>query len=107
MSLTIYKDIRFINALASICKTRTRSKRAASEAYPTDQLTDPRPTAEAGAETEFAMQEETAIGEETLFINKVLTAAKAGERRRYREFELDELASANESVIRDETISDN
>jgi hypothetical protein len=36
----------------------------------------------------------------------VPTAAKAGERRRCGEFELDELASAEESAAGDETISD-
>jgi hypothetical protein len=71
-----------------------------------DKLTDPGPTAEARAETEFATQGETAIGEETLFVDKIPTAAEAGERCRYREFELDELASADESAIGDETISD-
>jgi hypothetical protein len=56
--------MRSINASASICKPGTGSKRAAGEAHLTDKLTDPRPAAEAGAETEFATQGETAIGEE-------------------------------------------
>ena len=47
------------------------------------------------------------MGEETLFVDEVPTAAEAGKKRRYREFELDELASANKSAIRDETISNN
>jgi hypothetical protein len=86
MSPAIHKDIRSINALALICKPRTRSERAASEAYLTDKLTNPRPTAKARVETEFATQGETAIGEEILFVDKVPTAAKAGERRCYDEF---------------------
>jgi hypothetical protein len=98
--------MRSINASASICKPGTGSKRAAGEAHLTDKLTDPRPAAEAGAETEFATQEETAIGEEILFVDEVPTAAEAGERRCYDEFELDELASADEFATRDETISD-
>jgi hypothetical protein len=98
--------MRSINASASICKTGTRSKCAASEAHPTDKLTDPGPATEARAEMEFVTQGETAIGEETLFVDEVPTAAKAGERRRYGEFELDELASADESATGDETISD-
>ena len=89
MSTAVHKDIKSINALATICKPRTRSKRAASEAHPTDKLTN-----------------KTLIGEETLFVDKVPTATKAGERRHYREFELDELASAKESTVGDETISD-
>jgi hypothetical protein len=39
-------------------------------------------------------------------VDEVPTAAEAGERRRYGEFELDELASADESPTEDETISD-
>ena len=89
MSTAIYKDIKSINALAAICKPRTRSKRATSEAHPTDKLTN-----------------ETLIGEETLLVDEVPTAAKAGERRHCGEFELDELASAKESIAEDETISD-
>jgi hypothetical protein len=106
MSTAVYKDIKSINASAAICKPRTGSKRAAGEAHPTDKLTDPRPIAKARTETEFATQGETLIGEETLFVDEVPTAAEAGERRHYREFELDELASANESATGDETISD-
>jgi hypothetical protein len=52
------------------------------------------------------LTDETLIGEETLFVDEVPTATKAGERRRYREFELDELASAKGSAAGDETISD-
>jgi hypothetical protein len=37
----------------------------------------------------------------------VLSTTKASEGRRYKEFELDELASTDKSVIRDKTISDN
>lgn len=95
-----------INASAAICKPGTGSKRAASEAHPTDKLTDPEPAAEAGAETEFATQGETTMGEEPLFVDEVPTAAEAGERRRYGKLELDELASADESATGDETMSD-
>jgi hypothetical protein len=63
------------------------SKRAAGEAHPTDKLTD-----------------ETLIGEETVFVDEVPTAAKASERRYCKEVELDELASAEESAVGDETI---
>jgi hypothetical protein len=56
--------------------------------------------------TEIATQREIAIGEETLFVDGVPTAAEAGERRRCRECELDELASADESAIGEEMISD-
>jgi hypothetical protein len=55
---------------------------------------------------EFTMQVETPIGEETLFVDKIPTAAKASEKHCYREFEFNKLASANESLIRDKTISD-
>jgi hypothetical protein len=89
MSTAVYKDIKSINALAAICKPRTESKRAAGEAHPTDKLTD-----------------ETLIGEETLFVDEVPTAAKASECRRCGEFELNELASAKESATGNETISD-
>jgi hypothetical protein len=105
MSLAAYKDIRSINALALICKPGTRSKRAASKAHLTDKLTNPRPAAKARAETEFATQGETAIGEEILFVDEVPTVAKASKRRCYDKFELDELASANKFAT-DETISD-
>jgi hypothetical protein len=91
----------------SIYKTGTGSKCATSEAHPTDNLTDPGPAAETGAEREFATQGETTIGEETLFVDKMPTAAEASERRRYNKFEIDELASADKSAIGDETISDN
>jgi hypothetical protein len=103
--LAVHKDMRSINASASICKPRTGSNRAANEAHHTDKLTDPRPAAEAEAEMEFATQGETAMGEETLFVDGMPTAADAGKRRRYREFELDELASADTSATGDETIS--
>ncbi len=106
MSLAVYKDMRSINASASTCKPRIGSKRAAREAYPTAKLTNPGPAAEARAETEFATQGDTAMGEETLLVDKMLTAAEASERRRYGEFESDELASADESPTDDETISD-
>jgi hypothetical protein len=43
------------------------------------------------------------MGEEILFVDEV----PAGERYRYREFGLDELASANESTTRVERISNN
>jgi hypothetical protein len=39
-------------------------------------------------------------------VDEVPPAAEAGERRCYDKFELDELASANEFAIGDETISD-
>jgi hypothetical protein len=71
--------MRSINALAPICKPRTGFKHAASKTHLTDKLTNPGPAAEAEAETEFATQGETAIGEDTLFVGEVLTAAKAGE----------------------------
>jgi hypothetical protein len=106
ISTAVHKDIRSINSLAAICKPRTGSKRAAGKAHPTDKLTDPRPAAKARAKTEFATQGETPIEEETLFVDEVPTAAKASERRRYREFELDELASANKSPTENEMISD-
>jgi hypothetical protein len=37
----------------------------------------------------------------------VPTTAKVGERRRYREFELNKLANANKFAIKDKTISNN
>jgi hypothetical protein len=108
MSLAIYKEMRsIVYLLATICKPRTRSKHATSGAHPIDELTDPRPIAKAEAKIEFIMQGKIVIGEETLFIDKVLATTKAYKRRYYRERELDELASANESTIGDKTIIDN
>jgi len=46
------------------------------------------------------------MGEETLIVDDVPSAAEGGERRRDGECELDEWASANKSAIVDETISD-
>src|SRR5271170_6705753 len=65
---------------------------------------------EAKAETEFAMQGEIAtgavvIGEETLFVEEVPTAAE-GESHCDEECELDNRADADGSAIGDETRSD-
>lgn len=66
---------------------------------------------EAEAETEFATQEEIAMGavvmgEETLFVDEVPTAAEGGERHRDEECERDDRASADGSATGDETRSD-
>jgi hypothetical protein len=70
-----------------------------------NKLPDPAPVAKAEAETEFAT-EAVVIREETLMVDKVLTATEDYKRRCSKEYELCELASVNESAIRDETISD-
>lgn len=108
MSPAVHKEMRPVaHASAAICKPGTGLKRAASEAYPLDKLTDPGPAAEAEAETqgEIAMGA-VVIGEETIFLDEVPTAAEGGERYRDEECEVDERSSADESAIGDETISD-
>jgi hypothetical protein len=66
---------------------------------------------EAEAEMEFATQGEIAmgavvIGEETLFVKEIPTAAKGGERHCHEECELDGRANADGSATGDETRSD-
>jgi hypothetical protein len=53
MSLAVYKDIRSINALALICKTKTKFKRTVSKVYPTNKLTNLKPIVEAKVKIEF------------------------------------------------------
>jgi hypothetical protein len=69
-----------------------------------NKLPDLAPIARAKAKTEFATRA-VVIREETLIADKVLTATKDYERRCNRECKLSELASVNESAIRDKTIS--
>jgi hypothetical protein len=66
---------------------------------------------EAETETEFATQGEIAIGavvigEETLFVKEIPTAAKGSERHRDEEYELDDRANADGPAAGDETRSD-
>jgi hypothetical protein len=74
-----------------MCKPEIGCEGADSEAHRPDELTDPRP-AEAEAETEFATQGTSVADEDTLFFNKMPTAADGNGRRRDEEYELDDRA---------------
>jgi hypothetical protein len=93
ISPAVHSEMRSVDqAPAAIRKpgSGSGSEGATGKAPRPDKLTDPRPAAEAEAETEFATQGAGEMEEETLFVVEMPTAADGSGRRRAGEGELDE-----------------